>query len=192
MAKAVQKRTIETRAKLVAAATAVVEEAGFEALRVEQVVLKAGVAKGTFFAHFPDKDALMDLLIGTRIDRYLDAIEELPPPKDVSDLVDTMRPLLRFMTCERYVFDVILRHSGSAAKEEIGPIAATFGRHGEVVAEWLARGPFRRDVDPGMLAEGVQAFSVQAMALEFCALHNDVAVEQRLQGYLEAWLTPGQ
>ena len=60
MRKPRQKRTLETRARLIAAAEAVVEQSGYEALRVEEVVLRAGVAKGTFFAHFGDKDELMD------------------------------------------------------------------------------------------------------------------------------------
>ncbi|MCZ4256346.1 TetR/AcrR family transcriptional regulator [Sulfitobacter sp. G21635-S1] len=191
MKQPVQKRTLETRARLVAAAKGLVAAQGYAALRVEDVVAKAGVAKGTFFAHFPDKDALMDLLIGAEIDRHLDAIADLPAPRDVDEFVTVLMPLLRFMTCERYVFDVILRHSGAALAEEIGPIATTFVRQAEVVAAWLDQGPFRRDVSPDLLAEGVQAFATQAMALHFCALHNAVPLDQRLRPYLSAWLQPG-
>lgn len=190
MARAVQKRTLETRAKLLAAANAAIDEAGYEAMRVEQVVARAGVAKGTFFAHFKDKDALMDQLIGARIDAHLDQIAALPAPETVDQLIDAMMPLMTFMTCERYVFDLIIRHSGATARQEIGPIAMTFGRHAEVVAHWLARGSFRSDIDPGLLAEGVQAFSIQAISLVFCALHNEVSLRDRLSLYLQAWLTP--
>ncbi|NNE52224.1 MAG: TetR/AcrR family transcriptional regulator [Sulfitobacter sp.] len=190
MKRAVQKRTLETRARLVAAAETLVADKGYEALRVEEVVLKAGVAKGTFFAHFRDKEALMDQLIGARIDGFLDEIETLPPPRDVAALVAAIEPLMRFMTCERYVFDIVLRHSGAALTEEIGPIASTFGRYDQVVSGWLAGSSFRRDVSPGLLAEGVQAFSVQAMALHFCALHSDRNMTHRLAEYLEAWLMP--
>ncbi|MBL6598875.1 MAG: TetR family transcriptional regulator, partial [Alphaproteobacteria bacterium] len=48
MNRPVQKRTLETRARLIAAAEALIDDAGYEALRVEEVVLGAGVAKGTF------------------------------------------------------------------------------------------------------------------------------------------------
>ncbi len=190
MNKPVQQRTLKTRARLIDAANAVVAEAGFDALRVEQVVAGAGVAKGTFFAHFKDKDALMDLLIGARIDSYLDQIESAPTPRDVDDLIETLMPLLNFMTCERYVFDVILRLSGAAAVEQIGAIAMTFERHAQVVAKWLADGPFRTDVSPELLAEGVHAFSIQAMALKFCALHNSQTLTENLRPYLRAWLMP--
>lgn len=190
MKKPMQKRTLETRARLTEAARGRISDNGYEALRVEEVVLKAGVAKGTFFAHFRDKEALMDLLIGERIDACLDEIEGLPAPQSVTSMVAALSPLMDFMTCERYVFDVILRHSGAALRTEIGPIAMTFDRHEKVVAQWLEGAPFRNDVSVQLLAEGVQAFFLQVMALKFCALHQDTTLEDRLAGYLEAWLLP--
>ena len=192
MARAIQKRTLETRARLLTACEEIIAQSGFEALRVEEVVLRAGTAKGTFFAHFKDKDALMDQIIGSRIDGYLDELEQSPPPATVEGLVAALMPLCEFMTCERYVFDVILRHSGAAAIEEIGPIAATFGRQVDVLARWLNATPFRQDVSIELQAEGIQAFMLQAMATNFCALHNAHSLEDRLLPYLKAWLSPGE
>jgi len=191
MARAVQKRALETRARLIAAAEEMIGEGGFEALRVEEVVLRAGTAKGTFFAHFKDKDALMDLIIGTRIDQHLDRLESQPAPRTAEEMAALLMPLCAFMTCERYVFDVILRYSGAAGVEEIGMIANTFGRQIEVFEGWLAVFPFRRDISLELQAEGIQAFMVQAMALHFCALHNARSIEERLLPYLRAWLNPG-
>ena len=191
MARAIQKRTLETRARLTAAAQEVIDEAGYEALRVEEVVLRAGTAKGTFFAHFRDKDALMDQIIGARIDALLDDLGSLPPPRSVDEILAALTPLSAFMTSERYVFDLILRYSGAAAIEQVGPIAATFGRQIEVFAGWLADAPFRRDIPVELVAEGIQAFLIQAMALEFCALHNVQSFQDRLGPYLRAWLMPG-
>ena len=190
MARAVQKRTLETRAKLFAAATSIIDERGFEAMRVEEVALKAGVAKGTFFAHFRDKDALMDQIIGARINAHLDELETVSP-QTVAEMADALTPLCEFMTAERYVFDVIMRHSGAAAIEEIGAIAETFGRMVEIFESWLGARPFRCDIDAALQAEGVHAFLLQAMAVKFCALHNAVSIRDRLGPYLQAWLSPG-
>ncbi|MBO9473066.1 TetR/AcrR family transcriptional regulator [Shimia sp. R10_1] len=190
MSRAVQSRTLKTRAKLLAAATAIISDGGYEAMRVEEVVLRAGVAKGTFFAHFKDKDALMDHLIGVEIDRHLDMLEQLPSPRSVSEMVEALMPLTAFMSCERYVFDVILRHSGAAAKSEIGAIAMTFGRHAEVIAKWLSARPFRKDISAELQAEGVQAFMIQAVSLMFCSLHNATTPRDRMETYLAAWLVP--
>ncbi len=186
----VQKRAVKTRARLTDAARTVVSESGYEAMRVEEVVARAGVAKGTFFAHFKDKDALMDQLIGAEIDHFLDEIERKPAPVSIADMVAALTPLCVFMSSERYVFDVIIRYSGAAAIENIGPIAKTFERQILVIAAWLERAPFRKDVSAYLLAEGVQAFIIQALALKFCAIHQETAFDERLQTYLAAWLMP--
>lgn len=190
MKKAVQQRTLETRSRLTSVAVELAAENGFEALRIEEVVQRAGVAKGTFFAHFKDKDELMDLLIGERINALLDRMETGPAPANPDQLAQRLMPLVVLMSSERYVFDVILRRSGAMAAEEIGPIASTFGRLGELVGQWLAQGAFRTDVPLEILVEGVEAFLVQTLALNFCALHKDKSMKARLQPYLRAWLAP--
>jgi AcrR family transcriptional regulator len=188
MKKPIQKRALATRAKLIDAAQKIISTKGFGAMRVEDVVQGAAVAKGTFFAHFHDKDALMDLMIGGEIDAHLDGFEKLPPPENLDTLIHHLLPLLQFMTSERYIFDLILRHSGAAAKEEIGPIAQTFDRQVKVLTQWLTDGPFRKDVPALILAEGVQAFAVQCMALHFCAINSEIPMQNRLRLYLEPWL----
>ena len=188
MTQAIQSRTLKTRARLVEAAEEIIAETGYAGLRVDEVARRAGVAKGTFFAHFKDKDALMDRLIGARIDAFLDQFEGAPAPNSPALLVTALMPLMQFMSRERYVFDVIIRYSGAAAAEEIGPIALTFERFITVMANWLATGPFRKDVDPALLAEGVQAFVVQVLALNFCALNNVTPIDVRLRPFLEVWL----
>ncbi|MBT9551758.1 MAG: TetR/AcrR family transcriptional regulator [Hydrogenophaga sp.] len=190
MKKAVQQRTLETRSRLTSVADQLVAEKGFEALRIEGGVQRAGVAKGTFYAHFKDKDELMDLLIGERINSLLDGMATGPAPRDTDQLAQCLMPLVELMSSERYVFDVILRRSGAMAVEEIGPIASTFGRLGELMGPWLAQGSFRKDVPVEILVEGLEAFLVQTLALNFCALHKDKSMKARLQPYLRAWLAP--
>lgn len=190
MNKPVQKRTLETRARLIAASVELVRQNSFEALRVEEVVRSAGVAKGTFFAHFKDKEALMELLIGERIDEFLDKLESTKYPTNSSELASTLMPLYEFMTSERYVFDIIIRYSGAAKVEEIGPIAATFERIISITAKWFSKNNFRTDLAPDLLAEGIQAFSTQAMALNLCALHENGNLRDSLLRYFDAWLNP--
>jgi AcrR family transcriptional regulator len=190
MKKAVQQRTLETRSRLTSVADQLVAEKGFEALRIEETVQAAGVAKGTFFAHFKDKDELMDLLIGQRIETLLDRMAAEPAPRDADQLAQRLMPLVELMSSERYVFDLIMRRSGAMAVEEIGPIALSFGRLGELVGQWLVQGAFRKDVPIEILVEGVEAFLMQTLALNFCALHKDKTMKARLQPYLRAWLAP--
>ncbi|MEO0938191.1 MAG: TetR/AcrR family transcriptional regulator [Pseudomonadota bacterium] len=190
MARKIQKRTLETRARLLAVATELAAENGYEAMRIEDIVSRAGVAKGTFFAHFRDKDLLMDHLIGARLHQLLDALAEAPAPRDTAGVIAALAPLHDAMTSERYVIDIILRYSGAAAVTEIGPISLSFGRYLAVTTKWFTADGFRRDIPAELMAEGLQAFAMQAMALTFCALHQEQSRDARLRTYLDAWLTP--
>jgi len=190
MQKTIQKRTLKTRAKLLQAAADVVQKNGYQALRVEEVVQAAGVAKGTFFAHFHDKDALMEILIGEKLDACLDQAQSAEAPKSVPQIIEALAPVHDFMMSERYVFDLLIRYSGAAAISEIGPIAYCFEKYFRIVMMWLDQAEVRQDVPTDLLAEGVQAFAIQAMSLKFCALHSATTFTDRLETYLRAWLTP--
>ncbi len=181
---------MKTREQLISSAREIVINVGYEALRVEEVVKGAKVAKGTFFAHFKDKDALMDILIGEKIDDVLNEMEAKPHFRTVEELVDSTMPLLCFISSERYVFDVFLRLSGALAVEEIGNIATTIYRHERILVNQLKDNPFRQDVSTDLLSEGIQSFCINAVALSFCALHSDKDIRNRLTTYLNAWLCP--
>ncbi|RLK02704.1 TetR/AcrR family transcriptional regulator [Ruegeria conchae] len=192
MQRPIQKRTLKTRARLISAAEDVIQKSGYEALRVEEVVQAAGVAKGTFFAHFRDKDALMEILLAEKLNACLDQAEAEKPPKSVPQIIAALEPVHSFMTVERYVFDLLIRYSGATAIAEIGPIAYFFERYFRVVMMWLEDANIRQDVPSELLAEGVQAFAIQTMSLKFCALHASTSFSDRLKVYLEAWLTPAR
>jgi AcrR family transcriptional regulator len=51
-----------TRERLLDAGAAVAEEGGLGGLSVNRVVAEAGVAKGTFYVHFADREAFVDAL----------------------------------------------------------------------------------------------------------------------------------
>lgn len=54
-----QKRTNETRQKILGAAQKLFDKNGFENTSVDEVAIKAGVVKGTIFSHFGDKKSLL-------------------------------------------------------------------------------------------------------------------------------------
>lgn len=53
---------LETRAALLDAGLEVAEEFGLSGMSVNRVVAAAGVAKGTFYVHFADRDAFLNAL----------------------------------------------------------------------------------------------------------------------------------
>lgn len=188
-----QKRRVETRARLLAEASRLIEAQGYAGLRVEDVVEAAGVAKGTLFAHFRDKDGLLAVLIGVEVMHLIDGMETATPPQDLPQLVERLEPLLDFVASDRVIFDLLLRYSGSTGAERDEVVADGFYRQIDLWAGWIAgmqaAGTVRGDHSPALLAEGIQAFLNQVIAIRFC--QGDQAIctpAEALYPFLAAWL----
>jgi AcrR family transcriptional regulator len=73
----------QTRETLLEAGVAVAAEHGLAGLSVNRVVARAGVAKGTFYVHFADRDSFIDALherFHARVQRAVaTAIADVPP-----------------------------------------------------------------------------------------------------------------
>ena len=63
-----------TREALLTAGVAVAERGGLSGLSVNRVVAEAGVAKGTFYVHFDDREAFIDALHARFHDRVQEAV----------------------------------------------------------------------------------------------------------------------
>ncbi|WP_323775467.1 TetR/AcrR family transcriptional regulator [Leisingera sp.] len=195
MTRAPQKRRLETRAKLLSVAAAIVQEQGYSGLRVEDVVARAGVAKGTLFSHFKDKDGLLAVLIGEEVTRLLDGMESAGAPSDIPGLTARLAPHLDYVAQDRVIFDLLLRYSGTTAAEPDEVVTASFTRQVALLARWLqymqAAGSIRQSPPPQLLAEGIQAFLNHVLGVWFCMEHNNEAPPARtLEPYLKAWLQP--
>jgi AcrR family transcriptional regulator len=79
-------RAEKSEARRQAIVTAALEEfctRGFAAARIDDVAARAGVAKGTIYLHFDDKEALFREIVGTMLVPLVAVLEEAPPP-DIS------------------------------------------------------------------------------------------------------------
>src|SRR5246127_3247225 len=72
-------RAAERRATIVAAALDEFVARGFTATRLDDVAKRAGVAKGTIYLHFKDKEALFEELVRTAIVPVVERITTPPP-----------------------------------------------------------------------------------------------------------------
>lgn len=80
------------RTAILAAALDVFSAEGFAAARLDDVAEKAGVAKGTIYLHFKDKEMLFQELIRTAISPFVATIEAAPsniPFRMVADTIST-------------------------------------------------------------------------------------------------------
>src|SRR5262252_7917803 len=68
------------REAIVKAALAEFCARGFAATRIDDVAARAGVAKGTIYLHFEDKEALFREIVTTMLVPLVAVLEEAPPP----------------------------------------------------------------------------------------------------------------
>jgi AcrR family transcriptional regulator len=136
------------RDRIIEVAREVFREQGYDA-SLDLVAKRAGVGAGTLYRHFPTREALVDALMQSWVDRVTDATDKvLAFEGSDRDL------LLRWF--ETYV-DLITLHKGGAAKitcamgDAASPISTKCqvlsGAAGRVMDELAARGSVRDDVD---------------------------------------------
>jgi len=73
-------RTAERRAAIVAAALDEFIARGFTATRLDDIARRAGVAKGTIYLHFKDKESMFEELIRTAIVPLVGRLSAIAPP----------------------------------------------------------------------------------------------------------------
>jgi len=70
-----------TRAQLLAAATKVFVERGYDATKVADIVGAAGISHGTFYIYFTSKDEVLQILAARAGRRAMAAVEAIPDPR---------------------------------------------------------------------------------------------------------------
>src|SRR5689334_643243 len=73
-------RAAERRAAIVEAAMEEFVARGFAATRLDDIARRAGVAKGTIYLHFKDKESMFEELIRTAIVPLVSPLQAPPPP----------------------------------------------------------------------------------------------------------------
>src|SRR5260221_1144664 len=80
-------RAAETAARkerLIAAATALAAEGGYDAVQMRDVAARAEVALGTLYRHYSSKDQLLLAAMAAQADRLRGRIEQRPPRCDTA------------------------------------------------------------------------------------------------------------
>ena len=93
------RRRADTRQRLYEAAVELIAEQGFSATTVDDIALRAKVAKGTVYYNFKSKNELFEELlrhgIGLLTDAFREAVRDLPPREAVGALVRTQLEYIR-------------------------------------------------------------------------------------------------
>jgi AcrR family transcriptional regulator len=194
MTRKVQARTLATRDRLLSAGREIVAAQGMAGLRTEEVVLRAGTAKGTFFAHFTDRDHFLAALLAESLGADL---EGLAAPLDRPGLMQLLERVYCLFAADAETVTLLARFSGPAGAG-LGLdrlICVVIDRLAEGVAGMQARGEIAVRRTPEVLAEALMALIFHAAASAQCGMHGDAAaVRARADGLLvdmvEALLWP--
>jgi AcrR family transcriptional regulator len=194
MTRKVQARTLATRDRLLSAGREIIAAQGMAGLRTEEVVLRAGTAKGTFFAHFTDRDHFLAALLAESLGADL---EGLAAPLDRPGLMQLLERVYCLFAADPETVTLLARFSGPAGAG-LGLdrlICVVIDRLAEGVAGMQVRGEIAVRRTPEVLAEALMALIFHAAASAQCGMHGDAAaVRARADGLLvdmvEALLWP--
>jgi len=171
------RRRARTRAELLAAAKRLLAEKGFHGTKIADIAATADVGTGTFYLHFPTKDALFSDLVR---ETALRAREEIDRAKAaVSDPRDQARAatatLFRFADSNRDVFKILFGH-GAQFNELLHEVHQLFiVETEENQARGIAAGAFK-PFRPAIVAQAVVGMVSQVVS--WWLEHDDIAIEE--------------
>jgi AcrR family transcriptional regulator len=175
------------RGEIVAAARRLLERSGNEdALTLRAVAREAGIAAPSIYAHFADRDAILDAVVAETFDALHEAVRTAADsePDPARRLASVCRAYLEFAVRQPARYRVLFGRSRARPTEEpqrqmtdlAG--AGAFGVLVDAVEEAMAAGTAALETAPGPPASGV----VDATAL-WVALHGYAALRASVPAF---------
>lgn len=156
-----KKRGGDKRERILQAATKVFAQKGFYATRVSEIAKAAGVADGTIYLYFENKDDVLISIFEDRISRLLEILQgvvesEAPVEERVRKIVELQLGLLEGQRDLAEVITVNLRQSSRLLKQYAAPLFTKYLElMARVVADGQAEGTFRADIHPKVAARAL-------------------------------------
>lgn len=203
MADGVPQRRADKRTLITEAAIEVFADKGFHQARISDIAKRAGVADGTIYLYFKNKEDLLLSIFEQKMDELLAGLGTALESTD--DPIERIRRFARFhfgqvreYRSAAEVLQVELRLSNKFLKEyRPEKLWAYLGVFGQIVREGQSRGIFRADVDPFI---GMWAFfgSLDELAMQWVLSRRadrfplDLAAEQVAEMFIRGLLArPG-
>lgn len=89
-----ERKKEETRQAILAAASELFKEKGYEATSVDEIVNRADIVKGTFYYHFESKE---QVLVNLRFDAIARAMEQAEKALETGNAIDSLGTLAGHM-----------------------------------------------------------------------------------------------
>lgn len=102
----------QRRAQILAVATAVFAEKGYHDARIDDIVVRAGIARGTFYLYFEDKRAIFEHIVDGFLQRLDDAIRVIelddPTAKPSDQLRDDLLRVVALFAANAQLAQILL------------------------------------------------------------------------------------
>jgi len=159
------RRRRTTRRELRSAATRVLAQKGFHQTTVANIAAAAGVGVGTFYLHFPTKDALFDSVVEETVEHLKATIDAARA--GATDPVHRMEAaniaFCRFADQNREVFRIVFGHAAAyhgVIRRAQGLFAADIEA---TVREGVSQGVFE-PLPPALVAQAVVGMATQILS----------------------------
>jgi AcrR family transcriptional regulator len=171
-----ERRRERTRQDLLGAAERVLAKKGLHQTKISDIAAAADVGVGTFYLHFPTKEALFDAVVEDTMRRFKATIDTARLSTD--DPIGQMRAanaaFCRFACDNREVFRIVFGHA-AAYNEVIRRAQALFAADvEESYREGVAKGAFA-PMPPALVAQAVIGMATQV--LSWWTEHESVSIE---------------
>lgn len=153
------------REQILEAALTAFERGGYHGTHVDAIVEEAGVARGTFYLHFPGKHEVFEALVDRMLGIFLDVKPTSPEPpiKSPADAEAVLRASYRtvfetFRTHRRLcrlLFEEAVGLDKGFSKRLAKHFSAWHGRVRATLELFVARGAARKDLDAEVTADMV-------------------------------------
>ena len=171
-----ERRRERTRQELLTAAERVLADKGLHETKISDIAAAADVGVGTFYLHFPTKEALFDAVVEDTMRRFKAAIDEAR--RSVDDPIEQMRSanaaFSRFACDNREVFRIVFGHA-AAYNEVIRRAQALFAadveqtyRHGVAMGAFVS-------LPPALVAQAVIGMATQV--LSWWTAHESISIQ---------------
>ncbi|MHB8895711.1 MAG: TetR/AcrR family transcriptional regulator [Candidatus Geothermincolia bacterium] len=143
-----QKRGVSTRSKVIRAAVQVFSRDTFEKARIDDVVKKAGVSRGTFFHYFPRKEDVLLALAAEEFSKVKQALEDSArkPESDTRHTLQAGFAAIADTAAPPHLFAAVVREVMSNRRRFEAMIGDGTPTYIEIMAEVLSSGQEKGEV----------------------------------------------
>lgn len=156
----------ETRERLLAAARKLFSERGLTATRAADLAREAGVAVGTLYLHFGDKEGLLREVLNASVQRVREMLHRLSSVEFETEQEHALaraRAMVEFAEKEPQFARIVLSHEFLATDTGRELERVILEGNEKYMRTAMEKGRYRNDIDPALAMSGVFGMMIWVM-----------------------------